>query len=771
MVESVSIKVYGMTCTLCSITIESSLERLKGVKKARVSYATEKAQLEYDDSLVGFPEILKTIESLGFSTEEGKPVKKVKAGRKVLDRGELEIRKLKNIFIISAILSSPLILAMVLGGLGFCHDYFDPGSQTAWGLFLERLRIRTQALHDWRLQLALATPVQFVIGFRFYKHSYYALKARSAGMDLLVAIGTTVTYLYSVYTSLFDNFALVFGMKNIYFEASSVIITLVLLGKYLEALARGRTSKAIRTLVELRPKTARVIREGAEADIPVEEVAIGDVVAVRPGERIPVDGVITEGYSTVDESMLSGESMPVEKKEGDYVTGASVNKLGAFKFKALKVGNDTKLAQIIRLVEEAQGSRPPIQKITDRVCGWFVPFVLAVSLATFLIWFIVIEKHDSFLIGTPILNAVAVLVVSCPCALGLATPTAIMVGMGKGAHSGILIKNGEKLETACRINALVLDKTGTLTTGKPEVTDVTVLNREMHGLDEEGLLRLAATAEKNSEHPLGVAIYEREKQKSEAPIPDPEEFEAIPGKGMAAVIAGRKVLIGTSGLLEENGVQPAGTEEVLSALHSEGKTAVLLAYDGVAAGVIALADRLRPNTGLVVKALEKMKIKVYMLTGDNKETALSVARQAGIEKVIAEVLPENKAEMVQSLKKQGLVVAMVGDGINDAPALAAADVGFAMGAGTDVAIETGDVVLLRDDLMTLPTAIALSKRTMRKIKQNLFWAFIYNLIGIPIAALGRLNPVVAACAMAFSSVSVLLNSLSLKRFKGYEEQL
>lgn len=767
MVENVSIKVYGMTCTLCSITIESSLERLKGVKKAQVSYAAERAQLEYDDSLVGFPEILKTIESLGFSTEEGKPGQVKKAGGRVLDRGELEIRKLRNIFILSAVLSSPLILAMVLGGLGFCHDYFDPGSQTAWGVFIERLRIRTQALHDWKLQLALATPVQFIIGFRFYKHSYYALKARSAGMDLLVAIGTTVTYLYSVYTSLFDNIALIYGMKNIYFEASSVIITLVLLGKYLEAVARGRTSKAIKALVELRPRTARVIRDGAETDIPVEEVAIGDIVAVRPGEKIPVDGVITEGYSTVDESMLSGESIPVEKKEGDFVTGASINKFGAFRFQALKVGNDTKLAHIIRLVEDAQSSRPPIQKITDRVCGYFVPFVLAVSLATFLIWFIVIEKHNSILLGTPLLNAVAVLVVSCPCALGLATPTAIMVGMGKGARSGILIKNGEKLETACKINAIVLDKTGTLTTGKPGVTDVLLLNREVHGLDEDGLMRLAAAAEKNSEHPLGTAIYEREKQISGEAIPDPDGFEAIPGKGMTAVIGGRKVLIGTPGLLEENGVPLTQAGEVLSGLYGEGKTAVLLSYDGVLAGVIALADRLRQNTAEVVKTLKKMKIKVYMLTGDNKQTALSVARQAGIENVVAEVLPENKAEIVRGLKRQGRIVAMVGDGINDAPALAAADVGFAIGTGTDVAIETGDVVLLRDNLMTLPAAIALSKRTMRKIRQNLFWAFIYNVIGIPIAALGRLNPVVAACAMAFSSVSVLLNSLSLKRFKGY----
>jgi len=457
----------------------------------------------------------------------------------------------------------------------------------------------------------------------------------------------------------------------------------------------------------------------------------------------------------------------VEKKENDYVTGASVNKYGTFKFKAVKVGNETRLAQIIRLVEQAQGSKPPIQKITDRVCGYFVPFVLAVSLLTFLIWFIFIEKHNSFLIGTPILYAVAVLVVSCPCALGLATPTAVMVGMGMGARTGILIKNGEKLETACRINTMVLDKTGTITTGKPEVTDVTVLNREIHGLDEDGLMLLAAISEKKSEHPLGAAIYERERQRRGGGLPDPDGFEAVPGKGMTADIGGKRILIGTLSFLEENNVPLTHGREILAGLQSEGKTAVLLSYDGVLAGVIGLADRIRENAAEVIRRLEAMKIRVYMLTGDNKQTALSVARQAGIKNVVAEVLPENKAEIITDLKHQGFIVAMVGDGINDAPALAAADVGFAVGTGTDAAIETGDVVLLKDDLAALPTAVSLSKRTMRKIKQNLFWAFIYNLIGIPFAATGHLNPVLAACAMAFSSVSVLVNSLSLKRFKGY----
>ncbi len=760
--ESISMKVYGMTCALCALTIESSLEKLDGIDKASVSYGTEKIILEYESSKVQLSNIKRTVEALGFFIED-----EGKADKEGLDRSDIERNKLRNTFIISAILSLPLILAMVLGGLGFCHDYFDPNSNSGIGLFIENLRYKTVILHDWRLQFAFATPVQLIIGFRFYKHSFYALRAGRATMDLLIAIGTTATYLYSVYISFFDSTSIILGMKNIYFEASSTIITLVLLGKYMESIAKGRTSKAVKALIRLKPKTARVIRDGIETDIPVEEVVVGDIVVVRPGEKIPVDGIVSEGYSTVDESMLSGESIPVEKKEKDYVSGASINKFGTFKFRVLKVGNETKLAQIIKLVEEAQGSKPPIQKIADRVCSFFVPFVFLAAVTTFVIWYFFIFKYNSFLLNIPILYAVAVLVVSCPCALGLATPTAVMVGMGIGARMGILIKSGEKLETACKINAVMLDKTGTITTGKPEVTEMVVLNNDTFKWEEHELLMLADAAEKRSEHPLGAAICERVKKIQGALPLEAERFEAVPGKGVAAFVNGKAILLGTRKLMEANNICIENAEDILLTLQKRGNTAVLMAVDGVLAAVISLADTIKANTERVVAKLEKMGIQVYMLTGDNKGAAFSAADKAGIKNVIAEVLPGNKAEVVEGLRKQGKVVAMVGDGINDAPAIAAANIGFAVGSGTDVAIETGDIVLLKDDLMALPDAIQLSRKTMGKIKQNLFWAFIYNFIGIPFAASGNLNPVIAALAMALSSVSVLLNSLSLKRFKGF----
>jgi len=760
MVESVSLKIYGMTCTLCSITIEAGLERLSGIGSVRVSYATEKAFLEYDPDIVQISDIKKKIEKMGFSVAENEN-ERAKNG---LARSEIERNKLKNTFILSAVLSLPMILAMILGGLGFCHDtYVDVTGQTKFAALVESIRVRTIILHDWKLQLALATPVQFIVGYRFYKSSFYALRARKATMDLLVAIGTTASYFYSLYVSLFEEVAVIYGMKNIYFEASSVIITLVLLGKYLEAVAKGKTSRALQALIELRPKTARVIRDGVENDVPVEEVLAGDVIIVKPGEKIPVDGIIVEGYSTVDESMLTGESLPVDKKENDFVTGASLNKYGAFKYKATQVGNETTLAKIIKMVEEAQSSKAPIQKVADEVSGYFIPFVLLSAAATFLIWFFVIYHHIVFLIDKPILYAVSVLVVSCPCALGLATPTAIMVGMGKGAQNGILIKNGEELEKACKINMVVLDKTGTLTTGKPEVTDIILLNRNK-GLAEDHVLLLAATAEKKSEHPLGTAIYELGKEKAGRELGEAEKFEAVPGKGVIAVIQDKTVLIGTEKLMAEHKIRAKNAEEILSSLQGKGKTAVFMAVDGVLTAVIALSDQIKNEAGAVVQALEKMGVEVFMLTGDNRETARSVADQVGIKNVIAQVLPEHKAGEIEKLRKQGKVVAMVGDGINDAPALAVADVGFAVGTGADVAVETGGIVLLKGDLMAIPAAILLSKRTMRKIKQNLFWAFIYNLIGIPFAAMGNLNPVIAAAAMAFSSVSVLLNSLSLKRY-------
>ncbi|MBC2580711.1 cation-translocating P-type ATPase [Clostridium sp. DJ247] len=761
MTESISLKVYGMTCTLCSLTIESTLEKVEGVSGVTVNFATEKANLEYDNEKIKLDDLKKKIESLGFYTDESK----LKNVKKALTISEIQRNKLRNTLIVAIILTFPLILAMVLGGLGFCHDTYDPNTETQWGNFIQYLRYKASGLHDWRLQMALATPVQFIIGFKFYKSSFYALKAKSATMDLLVVIGTTAAYFYSVYVSLVEPYSYIFGMKNIYFEASATIITLVLLGKYLESIARGKTSRAIQSLMQLRPKTAKVLRDGVEKDIPIDEVLVGDIVIVKPGERIPVDGVIIEGFSTIDESMITGESIPIEKKEKDFVTGASLNKFGAFKFKATKVENDTMFASIIKMIERAQEGKAPIQKIADKVSGVFIPIVLLVAAATFIIWFFFIYNHQIFIIDKPIIYAVSVLVVSCPCALGLATPAAIMVGMGKGAQNGILIKNGEELERACKINAMILDKTGTITTGKHKVTDIIIFDEEKSLYDEDSLLILSAIAEKNSEHPLGAAIYELGKEKFGSDIGDPDKFEAIPGNGVHAVIEDKTVLIGTKKFLEQNSIDVTKSIETLNSLQENSKTVILVAVNSSLVGVIALSDTIKKNSKEVISALENMGIEVYMLTGDNEKTALSVAKAVGIKNVIAEVQPENKAQEISKLKKEGKIVAMVGDGINDAPALATADVGFAMSTGTDVAIETADIVILRDDLTSLVSAIKLSQKTLRKIKQNLFWAFIYNLIGIPIAVLGYLNPVVGAVTMSLSSISVLLNSLSLKKFK------
>ncbi|AGK97472.1 heavy metal translocating P-type ATPase [Clostridium pasteurianum] len=764
MIESISLKIYGMTCSLCSITIESNLEKLEGIKKVNVSYSTEKAKLEYDSSKIELGNIKKKIELLGFSVGKNKE----KYSSDGIDPSLIQENKLRNTFIISAVLSFPLILAMVLGGLGFCHDYIDPNSTTKIGAFIAYLRWRTLILHDWRLQFVLATPVQFIIGFRFYKNSFYALRARVATMDLLVAVGSTTAYFYSLYIVFFQRPAFLYGMRNIYFESSTVIITLVLLGKYLEAMAKGKTSKVIKTLMGLKPKNARVLRNDVEVDISIEKLLVGDIVIVRPGEKIPVDGIIIEGTSMVDESMLTGESIPVKKNEKDFVTGASLNKNGSFKFQATKVGDETVLSNIIKMVEEAQESKAPIQKIADKICGYFVPFIFLVAFSTFLIWYFII--YQSQLLDIALINAVSVLVVSCPCALGLATPTAIIVGMGKGAQNGILIKNGEYLEKICKINTIVFDKTGTITVGKPAVTDVIILDKS-HEYDERKIIHIAAMAERRSEHPIGVAIYENGKEIIDQQSAAVESFEAIPGKGIEAVVKGKIVLIGTKKLMQENKIDLKNAETIFNSFQEEGKIAVFMAIDNNLISVLALSDKIKDKSKDVVPSLKKMGIEVYILTGDNKKTAFSVANKVGIENVMAEVQPGNKAEVIQKLMNKGKIVAMVGDGINDAPALATANIGFAIGTGTDVAIETGDVILLRDDLITLPLSIKLSKKTMDKIKQNLLWAFIYNLIGIPIAATGHLNPVLAAAAMGLSSISVLINSLSLKKFKFIDNKI
>ncbi|MDF2986134.1 MAG: copper-translocating P-type ATPase [Eubacterium sp.] len=727
--NKVELKITGMSCAACSAKIERRLGKMEGVSSAAVNLATEKANIEFDSSIVKVSDIINVVGNLGYKAEK---IEDLSQDREKAQR-EKEIKKLRTELITSAVLSSPLILAMVLS----------------------LLKIDVAFLHNQYFQLVIATPVQFIIGWRFYKNAYHALKAKSANMDVLIAMGTSAAYFFSIYNAFFVPAKPGVMMKELYFEAGAVIITLILLGKYFEAVAKGKTSEAIKKLMGLQAKTARVVRNGAEEDIPVEEVEVGYIVVVRPGEKIPVDGKIIEGNSSIDESMLTGESLPVEKKIGDPVIGATINKFGTFKFEATKIGKDTALSQIIKMVEDAQGSKAPIQKIADQVSGIFVPVVIGIALLTFLIWYFVAGDFTA-----AIVSAVSVLVIACPCALGLATPTAIMVGTGKGAENGILIKGGEHLERAYKLNSIVLDKTGTITKGKPEVTDVVSLKQ----LEKEELLRIAAIAEKNSEHPLGAAIYEKGKADFGG-IPDPDGFEAIPGRGIKAKIGDREVYIGTRKLLKEKGIDTDIIENTIAGFEDEGKTAMLMAINNEVEAVIAVADTVKENSREAIEDLLKMGIEVYMLTGDNKRTAAAIAKQVGIKNVLAEVLPENKAEEVEKLKKQGKIVGMVGDGINDAPALATADIGMAIGTGTDVAIEAADITLMRGDLRSIPTAIKLSKKTMNKIKQNLFWAFIYNIIGIPFAALGLLSPIIAGGAMAFSSVSVVTNSLSLKRFK------
>lgn len=729
MVQKQSIKISGMSCAACAARIEKGLSKLEGVNSSNVNFAMERATVEYDNSLVNAQKFEDVINKLGYGVIKERPEEA--AGDREKEQCEKEIKTLRITLIISVILSSPLIAAMVL----------------------TLLRIDAPYLHDPYLQLIIATPIQFVIGSRFYKHSYYALRSGSANMDVLIAMGTSAAYFFSLYNVFYQPDQMG-GMKDLYFEAAAVIITLILLGKYLEAVAKGKTSEAIKKLMGLQAKTARVVRNGEETDIPIEEVVAGDIIIVRPGEKIPVDGKILEGNSSIDESMLTGESLPVEKKAGDFVIGATINKFGTFKFEATKVGKDTALSQIVRMVEEAQGSKAPIQKIADQVSGVFVPVVVGISLVTFLIWYLAAGN-----LTQAIVSAVAVLVIACPCALGLATPTAIMVGTGKGAENGILIKGGEHLEMAYKLNAVVLDKTGTITKGQPDVTDVISLN----SMDQREIVRLAGIAEKSSEHPLGVAIYEYAKS-TLGSVPDPESFEAIPGRGVMAVVDGRDVLIGTRKLMVEKGIDTGSIENTLSGLEDEGRTAMPVAVDNVLEAVLAVADTLKENSKEAINDLQRMGIEVYMITGDNKRTANAIARQVGITNVLAEVLPENKAEEVEKLKAGGKNVAMVGDGINDAPALATANIGMAIGTGTDVAIEAADITLMRGDLRTIPAAIRLSRKTMRKIKQNLFWAFFYNIIGIPFAAVGLLSPIIAGGAMAFSSVSVVTNSLSLKGY-------
>jgi Cu+-exporting ATPase len=736
--QRVTLGVTGMTCATCALRIEKGLKNVAGVSQASVNLATERATVEYDPGVIEDGRFERLIRDLGYDavieashdTDSGALSDSTDKEKELRQR---EIRKLRLSFIVSVILSFPLLAAMFAGMFR-----------------IEALMF----LHNPVVQLALATPVQFVIGYRFYKHAFKSIRSGSPSMDVLVALGTSAAYLYSIYNGFFRS--LPAGQNPaLYFEASAIIITLVLLGKLLEAAAKGRTSEAIKRLIGLQPKTARVLKDGEEIDIPIAELEVGQAVLVRPGERIPVDGEILEGSSAVDESMITGESIPVEKTKGDTVIGAAINTYGAFTFKATKVGRDTILAQIIRVVEEAQGSKAPIQRLADRVAGIFVPAVLGVAAVTFLIWLLAAGDLTMGLI-----SAVAVLVIACPCAMGLATPTAIMVGTGKGAENGVLIRSGESLELAHKLDAIVFDKTGTITLGEPSLTDIVSLN----GWSRIDLLRLAGAAEKNSEHPLGIAIAEAARRELDQ-IGEAHDFQAAPGKGVRAVIDDHTVLVGTRGFLSEAGLSLAAVEDRIATLEAEGKTVMLLSVDGEVQGLLAVADRVKDGSRTAVKTLKAMGLEVYMITGDNRKTAEAIGREVGVDQIMAEVLPERKAQAVEQIRKQGKIVAMVGDGINDAPALVTADIGMAMGTGTDIAMESADITLMNGDLMSVAAAIQLSQRTMRKIKQNLFWAFFYNTIGIPIAAFGMLNPIIAGAAMAFSSVSVVSNSLSLKRFR------
>ncbi|WP_044357423.1 copper-translocating P-type ATPase, partial [Paenibacillus sp. E194] len=650
------------------------------------------------------------------------------------------MRRLRNTFLVSALLSIPLLWSMV-GHFSF----------TSW------IWVPEWFMHPW-VQMVLAAPVQFIIGARFYVGAFKALRSGSANMDVLVALGTTSAYVYSVYLAWQWQIGELHH-PEMYFETSAVLITLILLGKWLEASAKGRSSQAIRALMGLRAKTATVVRDGEQVEVPVEDVANGDLVLVRPGEKVPVDGIVVSGTSTVDESMLTGESVPVEKQAGDNVYGATVNAQGAFTMKATQVGSETALSQIIKIVEEAQGSKAPIQRIADKISGIFVPIVVGIAVLVFLIWYFAVEPGN---FGVALSRTIAVLVIACPCALGLATPTSIMAGTGRAAEYGVLFRGGEHLEGAYRVQTVVLDKTGTVTEGAPSLTDVVL--HDGNEDEKTELLTLLASAEKQSEHPLAQAIVKGLSEQGISTV-EPDSFRAEPGYGIAAEVNGHQIIVGTRRWMEKNGVASSDAEEALQDMEQAGKTAMLIAVDGSWKGIVAVADQVKASSKKAIERLHQMGIRVVMMTGDNTRTARAIASQVGIDDVFAEVLPEQKAQHVRELQQRGSVVAMVGDGINDAPALAAADIGFAIGTGTDVAMETAGVTLMRGDLNGIADAMEMSRRTMRNIKQNLFWALVYNTIGIPIAAIGLLAPWLAGAAMAFSSVSVVLNALRLQRIK------
>lgn len=729
--EKAEFDITGMTCAACSARIEKGLNKLEGVTIANVNLALEKATVKYNPTELSTTDIIKKVQALGYGAHTKDE------GKESVDHREKEIKKQTVKFIFSVLLSLPLLWAMV-GHFEFTSFIYVPD------LFM----------NPW-FQLTLATPVQFIIGGQFYISAFKALKNKSANMDVLVALGTSAAYFYSLYLSI-DSIGMHAGHTvELYYETSAILITLIILGKLFEAKAKGRSSEAIKKLMGLQAKTAIVEREGVEVEIPLEEVVSGDIFHVKPGEKIPVDGVITEGFSAIDESMLTGESVPVDKNVGDDVIGATINKNGFLKVKATKVGKDTALAQIIKVVEEAQGSKAPIQRLADKISGIFVPIVVGLAVLTFLVWFIFVTPGN---FAEALEKLIAVLVIACPCALGLATPTSIMAGSGRAAEYGILFKGGEHLEMTHRIQAIVLDKTGTVTNGTPVLTDV------FTEMNETEFLALVGSAERKSEHPLAVALVEGIKGRG-IELKDVSDFEAIPGYGIRAIVDGQELYVGTRKLMGLKDIDFSPAVEQMNGLEKEGKTAMLVAVDGQFAGLVAVADTIKDTSVAAIKRLKDMGLDVYMITGDNEETAKAIAKKVGIDHYIAEVLPEGKANEVKKLQAQGKKVAMVGDGINDAPALAVADIGMAIGTGTDVAMEAADITLIRGDLNSIADAIFMSRKTLRNIQQNLFWAFGYNTLGIPIAAVGFLAPWLAGAAMAFSSVSVVLNALRLQKVK------
>ncbi len=735
--EKLVLQIGGMSCINCAKSIEKALNKREGVCNATINFAAEKLTVGYNPEQISVAGIKKIVQDVGYQVIEPEKTAIGAEDAESKARGR-HIQRLKYLLAASVALSIPTVIFTWFPVLPVLPN-------NVW-LFL------------------FATPVQFIVGWAFYVGAYKGLRNRSANMDTLIAMGTSTAWLYSTAVTFAPG---IFPGAGVFFDTATMIMSFIILGKLLDATAKGRTSEAIRKLMGLQAKIARVIRNGEEQEIPVEDVQVGDIVVVRPGEKIPVDGTVTEGYSGVDEKVITGESIPVEKKTGDQVVGATMNKTGVLKFKATKVGKDTVLAQIINMVEDALTSKAPVQRLADVASGYFVPAIIITATLSALAWY--------FLAGADFIFAltvfIAVLIVACPCALGLATPTAIMVGVGKGAENGILIKSGEALETAHKLQAVVFDKTGTLTKGEPEITDIIPTGNPAKTLSETQLLQLAAVAEKNSEHPLGEAIVKKAAENG-IKVEDPEYFNSIPGHGVEVKHNGAQILLGNRKLMETHNINITQLEAKMKALEEDGKTVMLIAVNGKTAGLIAVADTLKEHSTDAVKTLRQMGLEVIMITGDNERTANAIARQAGVDRVFAEVLPGEKAAEIKRLQAEGKVVAMVGDGINDAPALAQANIGIAVGSGTDVALETGDIVLIKNDLRDVVVGIQLSRATMRKIRQNLFWAFFYNVALIPLAAGAfypilhvLFDPVYAAAAMASSSVTVVTNASLLKRFR------